>query len=91
MNNNEYVVHVYAEIRVPIRITADTPEDAVKQASRLDLDHIGRDMLSGTPEYTGDGSGYVVDARNPDGDVVSWYYEDEEDTYPVAHQGDSNE
>ena len=85
---NEYIVHVYAEIRVPIRITADTPDDAVKQAANLDIDHIGRDNLSGTPEYTGDTSGYVVDARNPDGDIVSWYYEDEEATYPVPHQNE---
>ena len=72
---NEYIVHVYAEIRVPIRITADTPDDAVKQASNLDLDHIGSDNLAGTPEYTGDTSGYVVDGRDPDGDIVSWHYE----------------
>ena len=72
---NEYIVHVYAEIRVPIMITADTPDDAVKQAANLDLDHIGRDNLAGTPEYTGDASGYVVDGRDLDGDIVSWHYE----------------
>ena len=77
---NEYIVHVYAEIRVPIRITADTPDDAVKQAANLDLDHIGRDNLSGTPEYTGDTSGYVVEVPNPDGDIVSWHYEQTEVT-----------
>ena len=72
---NEYIVHVYAKFRVPIRITADTPEDAVKQAANLDLDHIGRDNLSGTPEYIGDVSGYVVDGRHPSGAIVSWHYE----------------
>jgi hypothetical protein len=65
----QYTVHIYAEIRIPVTIQADSQHDAISQADRLDLGNLGRDILADTPEYTGDVHGYTVDEIGADGQI----------------------
>lgn len=61
----KYTVHIYAVVRVPVEVEADSPEEAIKKSDDFDL-HSG--FMGG--EYSESVTGYVVDELDEQGNFV---------------------
>jgi len=69
-----YVVHIYAVVRVPIEVNAESPEKAVKKVDReINLHEI---LDKGKVEYTEDVTEYLVDEIEPNGDIKRSFWLD---------------
>ena len=74
-----YVVHVYAEVRIPINLVADDEIEAIKKAEdgwfEKGIEY--KDIMYKDIEYTGDINGYIVDELNEDENINSKSYDSE--------------
>jgi hypothetical protein len=61
----KYTVHIYAVVRVPVDVEADSPEEAIKKTDDFDL-HSG--FMQG--EYSENVTGYMVDEIDEQGNFI---------------------
>ena len=71
-----YVVHVYAVVRVPIRVNAESPGMAVK---RVDEEYNLHDLLDrGEIEYAEDITEYLVDEVGDNDEIKKSFWLDKD-------------
>jgi len=75
----KYRVHIYAVVRVPVNVSASSPEEAVKKAdSMVDLD----DFMDYDAEFAEEVVDYLVDELSEDGEPLESKYYKPEEIYP---------
>jgi len=70
----KYVVHIYAVVRVPVEISAESPEAAIK---KIDEKYNLHDILDrGKIEYAEDVTEYLVDEVDDGGEIKRSFWLD---------------
>jgi len=74
----KYRVHIYAVVRVPVEVEAESQQEAIKMAEEsVDFHSL---LSHGEYEYAEDVDGFLVDELDEDGDHTNstWYDENGE-------------